>query len=129
MARDPADFLEDILEAAKAIRRYTRKGKTAFLRDEMARDAVFARLIVIGEAIKAIETQGIDLDAEAPEVPWSGAARMRDALAHHYWRTDPQVLWTVASKSLRPLGDAARRIQGRLVKRHRLPGHARSRKA
>ncbi len=121
MSRDPADFLEDILEAVKAIRRYTRKGKAAFLRDEMARDAVFARFILIGEAIKAIETHGIDLDAEAPEVPWSGAARMRDALAHQYWRTDPQVLWTVAAKNLGPLGKAAARVRGKFVKRRRRP--------
>ena len=119
MSRNPVDFLEDILEAAKAIRAYTRHGKAAFLRNAMARDAVFARFIVIGEAIKAIEAQGIDLEAEAPEVPWSGAARMRDALAHHFWRTDSAILWTVVSKNLRMLEKAAARVRAKLVKQRR----------
>ena len=116
MTRDAADFLDDMIDAVRAVRRYTRKGKAAFLRDEMARDAVMARFIVIGEAIKAVEARGTDLSAEAPDVLWSGAARMRDALAHHYWRIDPQALWAVASKNLGPLCRAAVRVRAKLLK-------------
>jgi uncharacterized protein with HEPN domain len=119
MTRDATDFLDDILDAVRAVRRYTRKGKAAFGRDEMARDAVMARFIVIGEAIKAVEARGTDLSAEAPDVPWSGAARMRDALAHYYWRVDPQALWTVASKNPGPLRSAVVRVRGKLLRSRR----------
>lgn len=119
MARDPVAFLDDILESARAIRRYIRGGKRAFLGDEMARDAVIARLIMIGEAIKTVQAQGVDLAVEAPGVAWAAAARTRDRLAHQYWRTDPEIVWNVAAKDLRALCEAVAAIRRRRLRRRR----------
>ena len=111
MARRPAEYLADIQEAAGAIRAYTRSGKPAFLRNAMARDAVIARIIQIGEAVKGAQAGGIDLERLAPEVPWPQIAGMRDLLSHQYWRTDPQIVWAVVAKDLRPLEASLRKLR------------------
>lgn len=110
MARRPEAYLEDMLEAAAAIRAYTKGGKRAFLRSPMARDAVIARLLQIGEAVKGAQAGGVDLERLAPEVPWTQIAGMRDLLAHQYWRTDPAIVWAVAEKDLDSLQAAAIQI-------------------
>ncbi len=119
MARRPEEYLEDILEATAAIRTYTRKGKRAFLRSAMVRDAVIARIIQVGEAVKGAQAGGIDLEALAPEVPWRQVAGMRDILSHQYWRTDPAIVWGVVAKDLNALEPAVRKIRARRVKRSR----------
>lgn len=52
MARTPAVHLRDALDAIKAIESYTQRGRKAFDRDPMMRDAVCARLMQIGQAVK-----------------------------------------------------------------------------
>jgi len=111
MARRPEEYLADILDAVAAIRAYTRSGKRAFLCSAMARDAVIARILQIGEAVKGAQTGGIDLEGLAPEVPWQQIAGMRDILSHQYWRTDPEILWGVAAKDLKPLQASIRKIR------------------
>lgn len=113
MARRPEEYLADVLEAVAAIRVYTRSGKRAFLRNAMARDAVIARILQIGEAVKGAQAGGVDLEHLAPEVPWLQIAGMRDLLSHQYWRTDPEIVWAVAEKDLRPLEAAIRKIRPR----------------
>lgn len=119
MARRPGEYLEDILEAAAAIRAYTRAGKRAFMRSAMARDAVIARLTQIGEAVKGAQAGGIELEALAREVPWRQISGMRDVLSHQYWRTDPEIIWGVVTKDLKPLEAAVRKVRGGRVRRSR----------
>jgi uncharacterized protein with HEPN domain len=121
MARRPAEYLTDILDALAAVRAYTRAGRAAFLRSAMARDAVIARLTQIGEAVKGAQAGGIDLESLAPEVPWRQISGMRDILSHQYWRTDPVIIWDVAAKDLKPLEAAIRRIRGKGLRRSRRP--------
>ncbi len=102
-----------MVAAIVAIRAYTRAGKRAFLRDAMTRDAVIARILQIGEAVKGAQAGGMDLETLAPEVPWQQIAGMRDVVSHQYWRTDPQILWSVVEKDLKPLEAAARRLRVR----------------
>ena len=121
MARRPEEYLLDIFDAVAAVRAYTRRGRSAFLRSAMARDAVIARLSQIGEAVKGAQSGGIDLEALAPEIPWRQIAGMRDVLSHQYWRTDPAIVWGVAAKDLVPLEAALRKIRGRKIRRSRRP--------
>jgi uncharacterized protein with HEPN domain len=121
MARRPEEYLADILEAVSAIRAYTRPGKRAFQRNAMARDAVIARLVQIGEAVKGAQAGGIELEKLAPQVPWTEIAGMRDILSHQYWRTDPQIVWGVIEKDLKPLRAAAARIAAARARRTRRP--------
>jgi len=34
-------------------------------------------------------------------------------LSHQYWRTDPEIVWAVVEKDLKPLAAAIRRIRQR----------------
>jgi uncharacterized protein with HEPN domain len=111
MARLPDEYLADMLEAIAAIRTYTRPGKRAFLRSAMVRDAVIARILQIGEAVKAAQGGGIDLATLAPQIPWPQIAGMRDILSHQYCRTDPQTVWAVVEKDLKPLEASVRRLR------------------
>ncbi|OGA59451.1 MAG: hypothetical protein A3F77_18025 [Betaproteobacteria bacterium RIFCSPLOWO2_12_FULL_67_28] len=113
MPRRPEELLGDVLAAVAAIRAYTREGKRAFLHNPMARDAVIARILQIGEAVKAAQAGGLELERLAPEVPWPQIAGMRDVLSHQYWRTDPEIVWAVVEKDLKPLAAAIRRIRRR----------------
>lgn len=110
MARDASDHLRDALEAIEAINGYTRKGRGEFDRNPMLRDAVAARLIQIGQAVKDAQAEGLDLPGSAPEVPWRAIAGMRDMLAHKYWRLDAAIVWSVVEKDLPALKAAIRRV-------------------
>lgn len=100
MARAPADHLRDILEAVAAVAAYTRGGRRDFDRNPMLRDAVVARLIQIGQAIKDAQAGGLDLPRLRPEIPWREIAGMRDRLAHAYWSLDAGVVWGVVKGDL-----------------------------
>jgi uncharacterized protein with HEPN domain len=100
MARRPLDHLSDVLEAIAKIREYTRGGESAFRRSSMARDAVIARLIQIGQAVKDAQDAGLELDRLAPDVPWRNVAGMRDRLAHKYWDADFAIIWRVIASDL-----------------------------
>jgi uncharacterized protein with HEPN domain len=108
VGRRPQDHLADVIEAIRKIRRYTRGGPAAFRRNSMARDAVAARLIQIGQAVKDAADEGLDLAALAPGVPWRDVAGMRDRLAHKYWDIDCGIVWGVVESELGPLERAVR---------------------
>lgn len=110
MARAPLDHLTDVLEAIAKIRQYTRGGEAAFRRSSMARDAVIARLIQIGQAVKDVQEAGVNLDRLAPGVPWRDVAGMRDRLAHKYWDADSAIIWNVVVTDLSKLQRAVQAL-------------------
>ncbi len=103
MARSAVDHLRDVIDAIAAIEAYTVKGKREFVRNPMLRDAVVARLIQIGQAVKDAQAEGLDLPRLAPDIPWNNIAGMRDKLAHKYWLMDIEIVWAVVAKELRRL--------------------------
>ncbi|HSG74651.1 MAG TPA: HepT-like ribonuclease domain-containing protein [Burkholderiales bacterium] len=113
MARPAFDRLADVLEAIEKIREYTRGDEAAFRRNSMARDAVVARLIHIGQAIKDAQEGGLDLPTLAPQVPWRSIAGMRDRLVHKYWDVDHAIVWNVISSELGNLERAVKEIASR----------------
>ncbi len=110
MARAPADHLRDALDAIAAIKTYTRKGKRDFQRNAMQRDAVVARMIQIGQAVKDAQAEGLDLPALSPDIPWQNIAGMRDKLAHKYWLLDVEIVWVVVESELPRLRVAIAKI-------------------
>ena len=106
MARSAADHLRDVLEAIDAIERYTEGGKAAFERDSMVRDAVCARLMQIGQAVKDAQAEGLDLPGLQPAIPWRSVAGMRDRLAHKYALLDKALIWAVVERELPRLREA-----------------------
>ena len=100
MVRSPADPLRDALDAIDAIDKYTKGGKTAFDRNSMVRDAVCARLIQIGQAVKDAQIEGLKLATLRPEIPWRNIAGMRDRLGPKYEVLDKAVGWGVVEGDL-----------------------------
>lgn len=113
MARSPLDHLRDVLEAIEAIFHYTKGGRSAFERDAMVRDAVCARLIQIGQAVKDAQAEGLDLRALQPGIAWRSVAGMRDRLAHKYALLDKALVWAVVEKDLPKLREAVQTLLAR----------------
>lgn len=92
------DYLEDILEAARKIERFT-EGMTyaEFERDQKTVDAVLRNFEVIGEAAKKIPDS---VRQEYDEVPWSEMAGMRDRLIHGYATIDLEIVWTTVEAEI-----------------------------
>ncbi len=67
-------------------------------------DGVCMKLISIGESIKNIDkaTQGTFF-SDYPEIPWKEVMKMRDIIAHHYFRIDADVIYATIKKDLPPL--------------------------
>jgi len=86
VSRHDHQRLEDILAAVEAIRGHLQRGD---LTDGLIFDAVRARLIEIGEAVKALPAE---LLAQQPDVPWVQVAGMRDRLAHRYFDTSHAIV-------------------------------------
>lgn len=101
--------LRDVEVAIAAIERHLRRGT---IDDELIFDACRARLIEIGEAVKAIEP---DLTARVPEVPWREIARMRDHLTHRYFDTQHQIVADVVENDLPSLRAAVRQLRRHLA--------------
>lgn len=119
MARTPLDHLADVLEAIGKIREYTRGSESAFRGSSMARDAVIARLIQIGQAVKDAQDEGLNLPALAPEIPWRNVAGMRDRLVHKYWDADPGIVWGVVKSELGKLESAVKSVRAKHRRRKR----------
>lgn len=100
MARAAVAILQDIVDAAQTIAVYTRGGHEAFTADGMVRDAVIARLIQIGQAVKDAQAAGVKLQALRPDIEWQKIAGMRDRLAHRYWEIEADVIWVVVETDL-----------------------------
>ncbi len=59
----------------------------------MAQDAVIRNLEIIGEASHNIEVHFPEFAASHEELPLAFAYQMRNAVAHGYFKVDPEVVW------------------------------------
>jgi uncharacterized protein with HEPN domain len=62
-------------------------------------------LEIIGEAASQMSDEGT---AEYPDIDWRSLARLRIVLAHHYHRTDPDLIWAYATNEAPSLARALR---------------------
>ncbi len=104
MSRYNDQRLADILAAAAAIADHMGRGG---LDDGLVFDAVRVRLIEIGEAVKAIDSE---LLAREPGIPWIDVAGMRNHLAHRYFDTAHSIVQATVSDDLPPLVAAVQRL-------------------
>jgi uncharacterized protein with HEPN domain len=100
--------LDDIQVAIDAIRSHLTRGE---LSDGLVFDAVRARLIEIGEAVKTISRELLDTE---PSLPWKQIAAMRDQLAHRYFDTSHAVVAGAVAHDLSELEQAVSRMIQRL---------------
>lgn len=92
--------MQHMVEAADAIAAYVARGRAEYEADEAVRDAILFRIVVIGEAAKAVVQRDPALAADLSQVEWSALARMRDRITHQYWAVDTQIVWDTAVEEI-----------------------------
>jgi uncharacterized protein with HEPN domain len=91
MSRDYDLFLEDIVDSGRFILVEMAGISLDQLRqDRRRRDSLFHNLLVIGEATKQLPEE---LRQQCPEVNWRGLARLRDLIAHGYFKANLEIIW------------------------------------
>lgn len=91
-------YLYDIIECCDRVAEYI-IGVTEedYQANTMLQDALVRNIEVIGEAVKNLS----DVLKEAhTEIAWNQIARMRDKIAHHYFRINLDVVWKTATDDL-----------------------------
>lgn len=97
--------LEHIVEAADNILRYTANKTYADLHaDDMMCYAVVYNILAIGEAAYHLTKAFIN---EHPETQWNSIMKMRNVLAHDYYKLKLQTIWEVVQHDLPPLREQA----------------------
>lgn len=110
-ARRLPDYLAHILQAIENIQRYTAgMDDAAFLRNRLVQDAVIRNFEIVGEASRNIELADPDFVKAHPEVPFSVAYEMRNALAHGYFTVDLEIVWKTIEMDLPKLAEEVKRL-------------------
>lgn len=109
--RADRERLQDILEAADRIHRYTSQGREKFDTEELIQNWVVHHLEIIGEACAALSAE---LRLDHPETPWRGYVGMRNILVHQYFGIDLEPVWLAATTELDALRAAVVAILGDL---------------
>ena len=100
MRKDDA-YLEDVLEAAKSIRRFTSGvSLEQFKSNEEKYEAVNRKFEVIGEAARHLSPEARGM---FPEIPWKLLTAMRNILIHDYDDVDLDIVWNTTQRDLPPL--------------------------
>lgn len=68
-----------------------------YLEDWIRQDAIVRNIEIIGEAIRYVEDELIQLH---PEVPWKEAKGMRNILIHEYFRIEYEEVWKTLNEDL-----------------------------
>jgi uncharacterized protein with HEPN domain len=77
------------------------------MNDWVVQDAVIRNIEVIGEALKSVDD---DFKSDYPEIPWIQAKRMRNLLAHEYFRVDVEQVWMTVKNNLPELKEQVFKI-------------------
>jgi uncharacterized protein with HEPN domain len=105
VSREALLFLDDIIESATKINNFTKNlSFESFCANECIFDAVLMNLLIIGEATKNLPHQ---LTVTMSEIDWSGAAGMRDIIAHHYFGIDAILVWDIINHHVPAIHKAA----------------------
>lgn len=96
--RDLILLLEDMLESAMKIKRYTvRLDYDSFLDDEKTIDAVVRNFEIIGEAANRIVPEFRILNAD---IDWKRIRGFRNRIVHDYFGIDYEIVWTIIENDL-----------------------------
>ena len=89
-------YLADIVETADAIARYLAGvDRDAFLKDEVKRDAVLYKLIIVGEAAARVSKA---LRKRHPQVQWDDVITFRNRAVHVYFGVKWEFVWAAATQ-------------------------------
>lgn len=103
--------LRDMLSALESIRADTAGlDLAAFTARPSVQRSVLYSLMVLGEAVAAIDRLEPGLLARFPDLPAADIKGMRNRIAHDYGRVDTGLVWNVAADDLADLEAALRAI-------------------
>ncbi len=109
--RDSLLYLKDILDSIEAIQSFV-KGISfeSFIDDRKTFSASIRELEIVGEAAGRVSTQ---IQQQFSDIPWRTMKDFRNALAHHYFGINANVVWDVV---IRKLPELKSQIQNALEK-------------
>ncbi len=91
-------YLYDIIECCDRVANYVNGVREEdYQVNPMLQDALVRNIEVVGEAVKNLSTE---ITEAHPNIAWSQIARMRDKIAHHYFRINLDVVWKTATEDL-----------------------------
>ena len=91
-------LLEDMLEAALKIKRYTHGyDEGAFLSDDKTLDAVIRNFEIIGEAAGRIDEE---FKLKNTELSWAHLRGFRNRIVHEYFGIDYEIVWAIIESDL-----------------------------
>ena len=101
--RDKILLLEDMLQSAIKIKRYTDKlDYDSFVEDDKTIDAVVRNFEIIGEAANRIDP---DFRTKNPEIEWKRIRGFRNRIIHEYFGIDYEIVWSIIENYLDELID------------------------
>lgn len=78
-------------------------------------DGVCMKLIFIGESVKTIDRLSKrNLFPLFPSIPWRDIMKLRDVIAHHYFKIDADIVFSTIKEDLLPLEVALIEMKGYL---------------
>ena len=109
--RDFRSRLQDIRDAIAQIEIERAKGKAAFEASALIQVWMVHHLMIIGEAVRAIDPA---LRQQYLNVPWRQIAGMRNVLVHDYFRVNERIVWETVDKDIPTLKEEVERILAQL---------------
>ena len=101
--RDTILLLDDMLQSAQKIKRYTiNLDYNSFLLDDKTIDAVVRNFEIIGEAANRIDP---DFKDKNPEIEWKRIRGFRNRIVHNYFGIDYEIVWSIVETYLDELVD------------------------
>lgn len=101
--RDTLLLLDDMLQAAYKIKRYTQGFDfNSFSNDEKTIDAVVRNFEIIGEAANRID---LDYKLKHTEIEWDRIRGFRNRIVHDYFGIDNEIVWSIIETYLEQLID------------------------
>jgi uncharacterized protein with HEPN domain len=96
--RNDLDRLTDIAESARAIAQFVAGfDEVSFTENDLVRSAVFAKLIIVGEAARNLSAAFRDAHSQ---IPWGQIVGTRNRIAHGYDQVDWQIVWHIATSDV-----------------------------
>jgi uncharacterized protein with HEPN domain len=89
------EYLADILQYITDIEDFTQPGEADFRADRKTQLAVIRAYEVIGEIVKRLPQEMLDIQ---PEVDWKAIKGFRDLLIHQYDNIDLAIVWSAVEK-------------------------------
>src|SRR5437773_1175564 len=107
-ARSDRLFIYDIAKSCDKIQSFlTGVRKEEYETNAMLQDALVRNLEIVGEESKNVSDA---LREKFTEIDWRDIMRMRDKMAHHYFRVDLDIVWRTVTEDIPKLCSQIKKV-------------------